>query len=233
MAKLIKRSGSDDTTSVNIGIQAESRPSAIIDRDTFEARTEAQNIRERAQAQADEIIQQAQKQADELLEAARQEAQTRQEQAHAEGLKQGHEQGVTQLSEQVARASLHAEQLEQALVPQLTTLAVQIAQRILGKELEFHPEAIVGIVKHALSDKARQRREISLRIHPDDADIIREHKAELLEMLSRCKAIAIQEDPEVGRHGVIIETEAGTIDAQLDTQLAAFARAFDMVESET
>ncbi|HET6347411.1 MAG TPA: FliH/SctL family protein, partial [Myxococcota bacterium] len=103
-------------------------------------------------------------------------------------------------------------------------LAVSIARRVLGRELEFHPEAVVQIVKQALGEKARQRREISLRVHPDDLQMIREHKAELLEILSRTKEIAIRADPEVGRHGVIIETDAGIIDAQLETQLAAFER---------
>ena len=54
--------------------------------------------------------------------------------------------------------------------------------------------------------------------------MIRKNKSQLLDVLSRAKEIGISEDPDVERYGVIIETDAGTIDAQLDSQLAVFER---------
>jgi flagellar biosynthesis/type III secretory pathway protein FliH len=42
--------------------------------------------------------------------------------------------------------------------------------------------------------------------------------------LSRAKEIGIREDPEIARGGVVIETDAGTIDAQIDTQLEVFEK---------
>ena len=83
---------------------------------------------------------------------------------------------------------------------------------------------MVDIIRQALTEKARQRREIFLRVHPEDMKYVREHKAELLEVLSRAKEIGLREDPDVARHGVVIETDAGIIDAQLETQLAVFER---------
>jgi len=50
-------------------------------------------------------------------------------------------------------------------------------------------------------------------------EIIRENRSALIEVLSRAKEISIREDPDVARYGVVIETDAGTIDAQLETQL--------------
>lgn len=225
MAKLIKKGDLDENTAITSTAPSKQdvpRHGAIIDRDTFEARSEAQLIRERAQGQAADVHSQAQQEADALVADARQEAVALREAAHTEGFAAGQTEGLAALNEAVLRSSLRLQQIEKELAPQLTSLAVGIARRVLGKELEFHPEAVVEIVKQALGDKARQRREITLRIHPDDAHVIRENKAGLLEMLSRCKEIAIREDPNVAPHGVIIETEAGTIDAQLDTQLAAF-----------
>ena len=54
--------------------------------------------------------------------------------------------------------------------------------------------------------------------------MIRKNKSQLLDVLSRAKEIGVSEDPDVERYGVIIETDAGTIDAQLDSQLAVFER---------
>ena len=90
--------------------------------------------------------------------------------------------------------------------------------------MQTSPDAVIKIVRNALAEKARQRQEISLRVHPEDLAIIRENKAQLLEVLSRAKEISIREDMNVERYGVIIETDAGTIDAQLDSQLAIFER---------
>lgn len=225
---MIKKGGASENTAITSVAAAASsqqeppRHGAIIDKATFEARNEAQVIRKRAETQAADALGQAQQQAHDLLTQAGEQAEVIKKTAHDEGFAAGQTEGLAALNEAVLRSSLRLQQIERELAPQLTSLAVGIARRVLGKELEFHPEAVVEIVKQALGDKARQRREITLRIHPDDAHVIRENKPALLEMLSRCKEIAIREDAEVQPHGVIIETEAGTIDAQLDTQLAAF-----------
>lgn len=226
MAKLIKRGGVDGTTTGEQELTqiAEARRAPIIDRETYEARDAAQQIRDRAQQQADEIIAQAQAQAQELLAQATEQATQIKAQAKQVGFAQGQQEGVSKLQEVVARSSARMQQIESELVPQLSTLATQIARKILGRELEFHPEAVVQIVKQALLEKARQRREIYLRVHPDDLQAIRDNKPELLEILSRTKEIGIREDAGVERYGVIIETDAGTIDAQLETQLAVFER---------
>jgi type III secretion system HrpE/YscL family protein len=190
------------------------RPSRkVVKGDTVAARAEAASIVSRAQAEAEEIIDQAE------LEAVR-----IKEMANEEGLRQGRDQGAQELCEIVGRASTRLAQIEAQVEPQLRELALRIARKILGRELASRPEGVVDIVKQALSEKARQRREIYLRVHPEDLRYIRENKAALLEVLSRAKEIGLREDPEVERHGVIIETDAGTIDAQLETQLAVFER---------
>lgn len=223
MAKLIKRGTTDDNTQITqMATYSEPRRVGVIDRDTFEAKGEAQRIRERAQTQADELIAQATEQADAIRAEALEQTAVAHKAAETEGLKIGREAGVLELSQAALRYGLRIKELEAALVPQLTALSVGIAKKILGRELEFHPEAVVEIVKQVLGDKARQRREITLRVNPKDVQAIRQGKPELVELLSRTKEIAIREDASVSLHGVIIETEAGTIDAQLETQLAAF-----------
>ncbi|MFC1610687.1 FliH/SctL family protein [Myxococcota bacterium] len=189
------------------------RSRSIVKGETVEARTEAQSIKNRAQAEADEIHRRAEIEAEQLKE-----------QAYQLGYEEGRNTGAEELAEVVAKASARLQQIEAQVEPQLRELALKIARKIIGRELEFHPEGVVDIVKQALSEKARQRQEIFLRVHPEDLQFIRENKADLLEVLSRAKEIGIREDPDVERHGVIIETDAGTIDAQLETQLAVFER---------
>lgn len=245
MAKLIKRdqrspssdapegAPQDGLGAAHEGDDANPQRSGIIDRPSYEARAEAVGIRDRAKAQAEEILAEARSQAETLLADAQTEAEQRRTSAHEAGRKSGHEEGLSKLTEAALRVGQSAEQIREELAPQIVSLSMAIARRILGRELEFEPETIVQIVKQALSDKARQRREITLRINPADAQMIKENRAQLVEMLSRSKEIAIQEDPEVAPHGVIIETEAGIIDAQLDVQLAAMERALQAVGNES
>ncbi|MBI5508838.1 MAG: flagellar assembly protein FliH [Deltaproteobacteria bacterium] len=216
MGKVIKKGElelGDISPDTGFAEAAAIRRPGIIKSDTIDAKSEAQRIVERAQAEAVEI-----------RKAAELEAEKLKEQAYALGMEEGKNNAATELSQVVATASQRLSQIEAQVEPQLKELALTIAKKILGKELEFHPEAVVDIVKQALSEKARQRREIYLRVNPDDLQYIRDHKADLLEVLSRAKEIGIREDPDVAPHGVVIETDAGMIDAQLETQLAVFER---------
>ena len=215
MTKVIKRGGADggDITPETGFADSAGKRAPIIERSTYEARSDAEVIREKAQAQAEEIHQKAELEAEELKK-----------KAYDRGYDEGRNTGAAELSEVVASASQRFKLIEEQAIPQLRDLALTIARKILGRELAEHPEAVVDVVKQALAEKARQRREILLRVNPEDLKHIREHKAELLEVLSRAKEIGIREDPDVAAGGVIIETDAGIIDAQLATQLEVFER---------
>ena len=208
MGKVIKRSSTDQDSSTDSEFSEVGRRSPIIERSTIEARSQADDIREKAQSEAEALITNA-----------REEAEALRTQAREEGYAQGRDEGAKELSEMVAKSSLRLGQIETQLVAQVKDLALGIARKILGRELSTRPEAVVELVKEALAEKARQRREISLRVNPEDMAIIREHRSALIEVLSRAKEISIREDPDVARFGVVIETDAGTIDAQLETQL--------------
>lgn len=217
MGKVIKRDAAlaDGNALPRTADAPQRRSVGIISKDKAAARTEAESIRKRALAEADEI-----------REHAETDAQTLKEKATKEGYAHGLDQAAAEISELVATTSNRLKALEAKIEPQLCTLAITIARKILGRELEFHPEAVADIVRQALAEKARQRKEISLRVHPEDLQYIRENKPALLDVLNRAKEIHIREDAEVHRHGVVIETDAGTIDAQLETQLKVFERVF-------
>jgi type III secretion protein L len=215
MAKVIKRSGiPEGDVSPDTGfVESPVRRAAVIERDTFEARSEGQQIRERALGEAEEIRRQAEAEAEKIKE-----------EAYTKGYEEGRDAGAAELMQVISKHAQKMAMIEHQAVPQLRDLAITIARKIIGRELEFNPDAVIDVVKQALSEKARQRREIFLRVNPADLQAIRDRKPELIEVLSRAKEIGLREDPDVARHGVIIETDAGTIDAQLETQLAVIER---------
>jgi type III secretion protein L len=111
-----------------------------------------------------------------------------------------------------------------ATEPEIVKLAVRVAERIIGAELATHDETILRIVAKAV-EQLRQSKELVIRANPDDVEVLRREKRKLLEHIGRLKDIAFREDPSVARGGCIIETESGTVDAQLATQVELLERA--------
>ena len=214
MAKVIKREERGLTDIEETPAQMTlNRRATIIEKSSVQARTEAESIRKRAQADANTLLQEA-----------RDEATRLHEEAHQQGYDEGRNQGSAELTEIVASATQRLRTLEHQAIPQLKELVISIAKKVLGREFKSHPDTIIDLIRHALAEKARQRREISLRVNPEDLAVLKANKSSLMEVLSRSPELGLHEDPEVKRYGVIIETEAGTIDAQLETQLTVLER---------
>lgn len=176
----------------------------VVDSATFDAHQKAKEIIQEAERKAAQINEQASLEREEAMESAQEE---------------GYQNGLAQASEILLQAREEAAEIIAASESELIRLSLVIAEKIIGRSLEIDQHSILAIVAQAV-ENVRQQREIVLRIHPEDAKIIRENRRELLDMLGRIKDIAIKEDGEVTRGGCIIETESGTIDASLDAQLA-------------
>lgn len=251
MSKIIKFNDSEalpiNTASASsyAGTQITKRP--VIDRDIFDAKTEARRILEQAQNQAEEIIAQANAQAEQTIAQASQDAamilpnaQAQAEQliananeesaelkatAEERGFAEGKEAGAAQVIELIAKQTKQFNDFMTSLEPQLLQLTLSIARKVISDELEAGSDIVVKITQRALKT-VRQRREITIRANPQDMETLKENKRALLDVLSRTKDIIFEEDPAIALGGVLIETEAGRIDARLETQLAVFEKIF-------
>jgi flagellar assembly protein FliH len=101
------------------------------------------------------------------------------------------------------------------------TLALAVARRVLYWEIATDPEAILGLVKAALQ-KCDARETQRLRVSPQDAETIREHKSSL----NLPPALEILADGNLTRGSAIFETTRGDLDASVDAQLAEIERGF-------
>jgi type III secretion protein L len=177
----------------------------------FDASEEAQRLREDAAREASGLVAAARAEADAVREAA----------AAA-----GREEGMARASELCARAGALRDEVFAAAEAELVELAFAIAARVLALAVERAPAAVVEVARRAL-EAARQRIEITVLAHPEDVAALRMAEPQLVEELERARRISIREHPAVGRGGVIVETEVGTIDGRLDSQLAALRRAVE------
>lgn len=98
-------------------------------------------------------------------------------------------------------------------------LAMAIARRVLNRELNTDPEAILGLVKAAF-DRCDARETHRLRISPVDAAAIQENRARL----GLPPGLEIVGDGALGPGSAIFETSRGELDASLDTQLGEIER---------
>jgi len=98
-------------------------------------------------------------------------------------------------------------------------LAVAIARRVLHRELQADPEAMLGLVKAAL-DGLDAREVEQVRVSPQDAPAVRAH----LERLRPEFRFEVAPDTKLERGAAVFETRRGTLDASVDTQLQEIER---------
>jgi len=95
-------------------------------------------------------------------------------------------------------------------------LAFNISKEIIKKELEEDKELIVDIVQDALKF-ATDEGKVILRLNPEDLNIIQEKI--FFPSTKGGKNIEITGDKSISQGGCYIETNAGEIDATLETRL--------------
>ncbi len=98
-------------------------------------------------------------------------------------------------------------------------IAAAIAKRIIRKELSQTPEISLTIIREAL-ELAAGSSQLRVYLNPDDQKALGPQIESLVKELSELGTAEIIADPEVAPGGCRVETAVGTIDQQLETQLA-------------
>jgi flagellar assembly protein FliH len=157
------------------------------------------------------------------------ELETIQQRAFAEGLARGEQEGR-------ARSAQLAERLEAILgalarpfqefndiaEQELLLLARTLARGMVRRELRADPGEIVPVVRDALALLPSGARDISVRLHPEDAQLVRS----VLQSEGSNRPWRILDDAVLTRGDCRVTTETSRIDATLETRLnALFAEA--------
>jgi type III secretion protein L len=150
----------------------------------------------------------------------------RDEQARA-GYEEGYRKGYEEALKGLAGLEQEFDALCERLEPEVVKLAVKIAEKVIGAELSSRPEAIAAIVSQALRT-VRHQREINIRVHPSHVAALEAQKQTLLGVLTRARDVVVRGDESVRPGGCVIESELGTLDADLNTQIEMLQRALGM-----
>lgn len=141
----------------------------------------------------------------------------------AEGV--GFEQGMEQWSAQVRLLEEEIAKVRKEMEGLIVSLVLTATKKVLGREIALAPEAVADIVATALKAVAHHKR-IVVYINKVDAELLEAKKPEIKALFEHLESLSFVVREDIAPHGCKIETEAGTLDAQIDNQLAALESAF-------
>ncbi len=149
------------------------------------------------------------------------ECETLKEKAIEEGFNEGLKKWNEQLALLEKEMSAIRKEMEEATVP----LVLAALRKIIGRELEINPQAIVDVVVTALK-RVSQQHKIVIHVNPSDLEIVDQYRQRLKDVFEHLHSLTISPRADVEKGGCIIETETGILNAQLSHQLEALETAF-------
>jgi flagellar assembly protein FliH len=229
-----------DETRAEVPAPVPEAPAALEPQIDFEAlAAQAQAINDEAARSAQALIEDGHRRVAELMDDATRRAQTIGEDARRDGHKEGFARGLREaeatMGEMVETlgAIVEATRTERHVLlasaePELVRLAVGIAERVLHQQIALDHGVVVEMARAAIA-RIVDRERITVRVNPADIEQMRGHRDELL-ALGDVKTMRVIEDQRVDRGGVILETDGGSIDAKISTQLAEVRKILHIVD---
>ena len=177
-----------------------------------------------------------------MLETEKQ-AETIKEEAYETGFKQGVEEGISkgieeinqdmkfQIEEAVEKAQrivkIAEQQTKENILKaeqQIIEIAVAIAEKVIPQQFNDMPQLVLPLVKSAL-EKVRDQENLNIRVSPEDYELVLLAKYEFQMMIGKENAIVITADKTIENGGCVIETDSGTVDARVSTQIDVLKKA--------
>lgn len=191
--------------------------SVVVKRPLLEAKNEAARILAEAEETAKNLLLKTQEEVAVLREAAYQE---------------GYESALSEFTELLFEARERRDAAISQAEKDLLQLAVKLAEKIIVREIKRDSKTLVDMIANALRN-IRHQDLLTVRVNPEDVPTLTEFR-DSLQQSGRARFLDIVSDARVSRFGCVIESEFGTVDAQLETQLRILERAlFLRADSKT
>ncbi len=189
----------------------------------------AQILRQEALEEKEKTIREAQEEIYRLKKEAEEESEKIKKDAIKKGLEQGYKDGYESEANEVRRLVERVQIILNSAIDkrneifveteqQIINLVLLIAKKVIKVISENQKNVVINNVVQALR-KLKSRGEVAIRVNLADLELTTEHKKDFIEMVEGVKSIKILEDSTVDRGGCIIETDFGSIDARISSQL--------------
>lgn len=112
-------------------------------------------------------------------------------------------------------------ELDAGLADTLAHCALQLAQQVVRSELAARPELVARVAADAVNAVMLSARHIRVHLHPLDLPLVAEGAEDTLS----ARGARLLPDETVQRGGVRVESDAGAVDARIETRWAQAAAA--------
>ncbi|MBO4732384.1 MAG: flagellar assembly protein FliH, partial [Spirochaetaceae bacterium] len=191
---------------------------------------QAQIIKTQATDEADRILKDAKSEAEKLVLEAKTEkdeiTKTAYKEGHDSGHEEGYKEGRAEAQRLIDRLHLMIEKIMDKRVQilseteqQIVNLVLLMTRKIVKVISENQRNVVMTNIVQALR-KVKGRGDVLIRVNMAELALTSEHSKEFLSAAENVKNITIVEDSSVEKGGCIIETDFGSIDARISSQLA-------------
>lgn len=142
------------------------------------------------------------------------------------GYAEGESKGLAKVTEKLLEFERIRERFYEGVEPEVIKLTMSITEKVIGKLAAENQELIKIVVRQALEKTLGDR--IVVRLNPEDHKTVMADGCDFRESLDRTKRLTFREDESISKGGCIVESEVGTIDAQLELQLDAIRKALEI-----
>jgi flagellar assembly protein FliH len=153
--------------------------------------------------------------------------------AYAEGLAAGRSEGLREGGEEVqaqlgilrsliGSLARPLERLDARMMDELIALTTALVRQLVRREIRTEPGVIVAAVREAISVLPLSAREIAVKVHPEDAALLRERYPE--PAAEGALGWRLVESPAITRGGCVVVTSTSEVDATVERRLEAAIR---------
>lgn len=177
---------------------------------------------QRSLFEARELIDAAAARAEQIIGEAQGAYDAERERGFKEGMEAARLEQAEKMIENVGRAIDYFARVERDAI----ALVMTGVRKIIGDFSDA--DKVVIVVRGALA-AVRNQKQITLRLHPDDAGAVRQRIDEILSYFPAIGFIDVIADGRVGTAACILETDIGLVETSLEGQLIALQQAFQTV----
>ena len=111
-------------------------------------------------------------------------------------------------------------------------LVMDIAEKIIRHSLQKQSDTILATIEEAIR-LAVKSEEFEIRVNPEDLEVIKQKKKELIDEISGLNNIVLKADRAIERGGCLLESVNCTVDATITSQLQMIDEALQSADLDT
>ena len=113
------------------------------------------------------------------------------------------------------------------IAPDILEISVDIAKKIIKKEVESDPQALINTFVDVLKTVSKSEPKINIRVKPQAVQFIKDTLPNITYEYGIDAKVNIIADPSIEEGGCIFQTNNGIVDASIDTQLEIIKKAIE------